>query len=156
MRANPSILLYFFVFFMFATIISLYLSPSFNLSPPYFIFICFFNWVFIASFISSTRIFFLLFIVPSSLPHILCTFLPSFLFTSSSLLSISTSLASFSTYSIFFTYSYLFILFYFPLYFSVYFPLQAFSFLVTSHLVSSPSFSLSLSLTTYLLPILII
>ena len=41
---------------------------------------------------------------------------------------------------------YLFIHFYFPLFFSVYFPLQAFSFLVTSHLVSSPSFSLSLSL----------
>ena len=83
MRANPSILLYFFIFFMFATIISLYLSPNFNLSPPYFIFICFFNWVFIASFIPSTRLFFLLFIVPSSLPHLPYTFLPLYIFITS-------------------------------------------------------------------------
>ena len=152
MRANPSIILYFFIFFMFATIISLYLSPSFNLSSHYFIFICFFNWVFIASFIPSTRIFFLLFIVPSSLPPLPCTFLPLYIFVTSIYIH----------FTCFFVYLFhlfhLFILFYFPLYYSVYFPLRAFSFLVTSHLVSSPSFflSLSLSLTTYLLPIILI
>ena len=144
MRANPSIILYFFIFFMFATTISLYLIPSFNLSSNFFIFICFFYWVFIASFIPSTRIFFLLFIVPSSLPHLPYTFLPSslhlrhfYLYPLHLLLSLL--IPSFQPLP------YLFILFYFP-FFPVYLPLQAFSFPVTSHLVCSPSFSLSLSL----------
>ena len=140
-------LLYFFIFFMFATIISLYLSPNFNLFPHYFIFICFFNWVFFASFIPSTRIFFLLFIYRPFFPSASSVYLPSFLFTSSSLLSISTSLASLSTYSIFSTSSLPLYTFLFPLVFIRLFPLTSFFF--PRHI--SPRlfpffFSLSLSL----------
>ena len=155
MRANPSIILYFFIFFMFATIISLYLLPNFNLSPPYFIFICFFNWVFIASFISSTRIFFLLFIVPSSLPHLSCTFLPLYIFVTSIYIHFTCFFVYlFHLFHLFPTSSYFFIS---PCFFPFISPYKLF--LSSSHLTSSLlllSLSLSLSLTTYLLPIIII
>ena len=148
MRANPSIILYFFIFFMFATIISLYQLPNFNLSPPYFIFICFFNWVFIASFIPSTRIFFLLFIVPSSLPHLLCTFLPSslhlrhfYLYPLHLLLSLLIPSFSLIPTSLYFFVS--------PCFFPFISPYKLF--LSSSHLTSSlPLLFLSLSLSHYI------
>ena len=153
MRANPSILLYFFIFLMFATIISLYLLPSFNLSSKFFIFICFFNWVFIASFVPSTRIFFLLFIVPSSLPPLPCTFLPLYIFITSIYIHFTCFfLYLFHLFNLFPTFLYFFNS---PCLFPFISPYELF--LSPSPLTSSlPLLFLSLSLTTYLLPIIII